>query len=155
MKPTRVMTICFLLRTVDGKDYVCLPEKKRGLGVGKVNGYGGKLQQGETNEECMIRETKEESTVDVLSSFYHGEMLVDEPARLNICHVFSTADWSGEPSETEEMKPNWFLINKVPFERMWETDSYYLPFVLKGHKIKAFFRYDDKDALVEKTVEHI
>ncbi len=149
------MTICFLLKTIDGKKYVCLPEKKRGLGVGKINGYGGKLLEGETFEECVLRETKEESTVDVLSFFYHGEMLVDEPARLNICHVFSSNNWAGEPVETEEMLPNWFLVNEIPYERMWETDAHYVPFVLEGKKIKAFFKYDENSKLVEVSVKKL
>ena len=56
-------TLCLLIK--DNK--ILLPIKKRGFGKGKNNGVGGKLEDGETELEAMIRETKEEIGVDVMS----------------------------------------------------------------------------------------
>ncbi|MDP3993190.1 MAG: NUDIX domain-containing protein [bacterium] len=44
---------------------VCLAMKKRGFGAGKWNFSGGKVLPGETAEECLVRETKEEFEVDI------------------------------------------------------------------------------------------
>lgn len=55
------MTVGFLLRG----DEVLLGYKKRGFGVGKYSGIGGKLEKGETLDQCMIRETLEEIKVNI------------------------------------------------------------------------------------------
>lgn len=55
MRPT---TLCFPVRP-DGK--VLLGRKKRGFGVSKWNGFGGKIEAGETFLQCAVRELREET----------------------------------------------------------------------------------------------
>ena len=54
-------TLVFVLRD----DEILLIDKKRGLGKGKVNGPGGKVDPGETIEQCAIRECREELSIEV------------------------------------------------------------------------------------------
>ena len=49
--------------------------------------------------------------------------------------------WKGNPSESEEMNPKWFDIKKLPFNQMLPDDKYWLPLVLDGKKIKAYFKF--------------
>lgn len=53
------------------------------------------------------------------------------------------------PVETEEMKPEWFAINAIPYESMWKDDIYWLPKVLAGESIRAKCVLDEKGNVVE------
>lgn len=53
------------------------------------------------------------------------------------------------------MKPQWFEIDKIPFESMWPDDPFWLPQVLSGKKIQAKFTFGDKDIVLNQKVEEI
>ena len=126
--------------------------KKRGFGMGKWNGFGGKVNEGETIEDATKRELLEESgltaanleKVGVLQFSWQGK----EEDILEV-HSFNALDFSGEPQETEEMKPQWFNINEIPFEKMWPDDKYWVPLFLEGKKFEGKFLYDDDNNVVE------
>jgi hypothetical protein len=63
-------------------------------------------------------------------------------------HVFLVGTWQGDPEESDEMKPTWCMINKIPFESMWDDASHWLPLVLKGKRIRASFVYKDDNETV-------
>lgn len=135
----KVVTNCFLLR----EGQVCLAMKKRGLGVGLWNGTGGKLQEGETVIDAAKREAREELGVDLGELEPRGEALfVFEDNFEVFVHLFLCHQWQGEPIETEEMAPEWFDIDKIPYETMWQTDKHWLPVVLRGTSINAVFNFN-------------
>ena len=121
-------TLCFLLKD----DEVLLAMKKRGFGVGKWNGVGGKTEEGEDAVECAVREVNEEigvmiahhdfSEVATLNFHFEGNPDWDQ-----VCTVFTTRRWHGFPDETEEMRPQWYPIEHMPFDAMWVDDPYWLP----------------------------
>jgi len=135
--------LCFLLKD----DRVLLAMKKRGFGAGKWNGIGGKLKEKETLEAATVREVKEEigviittgdlEKVGVLSFRFkdHSDWEQD-------CFVFTVRHWQGEPKESEEMRPQWYTTNNLPFQKMWIDDPHWLPLVLAGKKIKGEFLFD-------------
>lgn len=138
-------TICFLVK--DGK--VLLGMKKRGFGAGKWNGFGGKIEEGEDAVAAMVREMKEEAGVDVAPEDLHDAGMLafsfkDNPEWDMDCHVFTSAKWSGEPAESEEMRPQWYPMNSLPFDTMWVDDPHWVPSVLSGKKVNAKFFFDDK-----------
>ena len=61
-QPRQLANLCFIVK--DGR--VLLIRKKRGLGAGKINGPGGKLEPGETALAAAIREVQEEIGVTPL-----------------------------------------------------------------------------------------
>lgn len=137
----RAATLVYCLRN----DLVLLGMKKRGFGTGKLNGYGGKVHEGETIEQAAIRELKEETNVDAKTEdlkkmaeidFYFP----DAPKEKNwdqTVHVYVLTNWHGEPQETEEMKPEWHNSKMLPKDKMWVADPHWLPKVLNGEKLKA------------------
>ncbi len=136
--------ICFLLK--DG--WVLLGMKKRGFGMGKWNGFGGKVKDDEDVKIAVIREIKEEVGVDVAIDDLKEMGTLDfrfqaAPDWDNFCHIFIATAWSGEPSESEEMRPQWYGMDKLPFDSMWVDDPYWVPLVLSGKKIKGRFLFDD------------
>ena len=142
-KETKHMTICFLLkRSDDGRIKTCLGEKKRGYRVGKLNGPGGKIEEGETPKDCVIRETSEEFGICLNSIREAGEIIYEGIDKIHHCYIFVSNEWQGNPTETEEMKPDWFDVENIPFERMGKTDPLWLTEVLNGKSVEAKFRFD-------------
>jgi len=64
-QPVEVGTLMYIF----DEDSVLLIRKKRGLGAGKINGPGGRIESGETPLDCVVRETKEEVGVSPVNPF--------------------------------------------------------------------------------------
>lgn len=123
---------------------ILLGMKKRGFGVGRWNGFGGKVNDSETVEEAVKRELKEEAGIDALEIEKVGILdfeFENNPQTLE-AHVFSIKKFSGEPEESEEMKPQWFFVDEIPFHQMWSSDLHWMPLFLKGKKFKGKFLFD-------------
>lgn len=151
------METTLLLIINDGK--ILLAKKKKGFGEGKYNGVGGKIEPGETIEEACIRETKEEICVTPLNIVKYGEIEFYEiykGSKLDLTfHLFVTDSWDGEIGESDEMEPHWFDIKDIPYDRMFPDDTYWLPYILDGKKIKAFFEFDDDWNLISKDIKEV
>jgi 8-oxo-dGTP diphosphatase / 2-hydroxy-dATP diphosphatase len=149
----KILTLCIIHK--DGK--VLLGMKKRGFGQGRWNGFGGKIHNGETIEEAAKREVLEESGINVLSMEKMGIIEFEfqgNPEILEV-HIFRAENFSGEPAETEEMKPQWFEINEIPFDEMWQDDKYWLPLFLEGKKFKGRFLFDKKDKILDYDLKEV
>lgn len=145
-------TLCLLRRNNE----ILLAIKKRGFGAGKYNGVGGKIEKNETPENAMIRETQEEISVTPIKYEKVGLMEFDEYYKGNkenvVFHLYLVTEWIGEPTESDEMLPKWFDINEIPYENMFADDKYWLPLVLNGKKIKAYFEFDEEWNLLSKEI---
>ncbi len=138
-------------------DNVLLALKKRGFGNGRYNGVGGKVENGETIEHAMIRETQEEIGVTPLvykkvailtfDEYVKGERQIVE------VHTFIATQFSGEPTESDEVSPKWFNINEIPFSQMFPDDEFFLREILSGKKINGFFEYDENFNMLSHNVE--
>ena len=120
-------TLMFIVK--DG--HILLIEKKRGLGAGKINGPGGKIDPGETPLQAVIRETQEELLITPSTPRKLGELwfsMSDYPDIL--CHVYRADDHDGTPTETDEAVPVWTPVDAIPYHRMWEDDAHWLHLVL-------------------------
>ena len=152
----RIETTLLLIMT---EKEILLAMKKRGFGKGKYNGVGGKIEFNETPEEAMIRETKEEIFVTPINYDKVGviefiEFIKGEKTSL-VFHLFTCTKWSGEPKESEEMKPQWFDLNKIPYDQMFDDDKHWLPYVLNGKKINGFFEFDENWKLLSRKIEEV
>lgn len=143
--------ICTLMFIVKDNQ-VLLIRKKRGLGAGKINGPGGKLDPGETPLACAIRETEEELLVTpeqidlVAELFFHAE---DMP-RIH-AYAYIAQEYSGTPTETEEASPIWFDIEEIPFNEMWQDDQYWLGAALGGSNVRGWFSFEEETLLDYKV----
>ena len=145
--PLTATCLCLLTRTgADGTREVLLGHKKTGLGTGKIVGLGGHVEPGESPAEAAAREAKEESGIQVASSSLTLAAHVTfrfpaHPSWDMTSEIFTTADWSGEPAETEEIRPEWFPVAALPFAQMWSDAPHWLPRVLAGERLRATFSY--------------
>ena len=151
----RDSTLIFLLR--NNKTEICLAMKKRGCGVGKLNGVGGKVEPGEDIREAACREAREEIEVDIFPSrlrkvgviefhFENDDIAQNFNQRV---HIFFTTDWTGAPVETEEMNPSWYKIKEIPFDKMWPDDIHWLQYTLKGKNVSGVIRLNKQVEIEE------
>jgi len=128
--------ICFLLR--GGK--VCLSRHKRGPFVGKMAGYGGKIED-ESPEACAIREIREECGVHMRVEDLRQKALIHvfyENGRRVELYVFVTRQWTGRPVESNEHgEPHWPYINALPFSAMKTADDRWVKRALSGKRFDA------------------
>jgi 8-oxo-dGTP diphosphatase len=143
-KPTEYANLCFIMR--DGQ--ILLIRKKRGLGAGKINGPGGRLEKGETALASAIRETQEEVGVTPTDLLQVGELLFQflDGYKLHVA-VFAASDCEGQLRETDEAIPMWTDIDKIPYHDMWEDDAYWLPLLLRRKKFRGRFVFDGEKLL--------
>jgi len=131
----------------EAREEVLLIRKKRGLGAGKINGPGGKIDPGETSEQCAIRETQEELGVTAISPVKHGELWFEfvDGLKLHV-DVFLATQHEGTAIETDEAIPLWTKLSALPFEEMWADDRFWLAELLleRRHFIGRFGFDDDR-----------
>ncbi len=135
---------------------ILLIEKKRGHGQGKINGPGGKIDPGESPLECAIREAEEELCISVKNPHKVAELwfeMSDYPPLL--CHVFLASEFEGQPTETAEAVPLWAPLGEIPYPRMWEDDTHWLPLVLAGESLIGKFRFEGERMLSKEIFPRI
>jgi len=129
-------------------DRVLLIRKKRGLGAGKINGPGGRLDGAESPRQCAIREVQEELHVTPTGVQPRGELafqFVDGYALF--VYVFSADGCEGEPQETDEAAPLWSPLDAIPFDQMWADDRLWFPHLLNGQPFRGRFLFDGETLL--------
>lgn len=147
-----------MLLKKDGK--VLLGLKKRGFGMGKLTSVGGKQEKDESIDETAIRETFEEIGVKVTEMEHMADIVFDnlhykgKPER-DMMHVFVATKWQGEPQESDEIKPEWVKISEMPYQRMWGDNEHWLPEVLRGNKVEAWFYYNEKNEFTDFWVKKL
>ncbi|NXT60538.1 8ODP triphosphatase, partial [Chaetops frenatus] len=147
----------FTLVLVVQPSRVLLGMKKRGFGAGRWNGFGGKVQPGESIEEAARRELLEESglTVDTLQKMGQITFEFVGNSELMDVHIFRADHFHGEPTESEEMRPQWFQLDEVPFHCMWPDDSYWFPLVLQRKLFRGYFKFQGQDTILEHSLKEV
>lgn len=149
--PRDVAVLLFVVRAGE----VLLIHKKRGLGAGKINGPGGRLDPGETPEQAARRELREEVGLEARAIAARGELrfqFVDGYSMRVFPFCARRADVDGEPIETDEAVPLWTPIDQLPFDRMWADDRLWLPAILAGQSAFGDFLFDG-DVMVGHRLE--
>lgn len=153
--PSQEASVCFLIKD----DRILLAMKKRGFGIGKWNGSGGKRKpEDKSVEHTAIREMVEEVGVTPKDIYMVGAInfyFISKPDWNQRVIAYLSKSWDGDPKESEEMSPKWFRIDEIPYNQMWEDDRYWLPLVLDGEIIEADFLFDENQRMIEKDIRKI
>lgn len=113
----RTTTLCLPVRSRPAVA-ILLGLKKRGFGQGNYTGFGGKVEPGESILEAAVRELAEESGLVATPAnlLERGTVTFCFPAKpgwSQQVHLFLVEEWSGQPVETDEMAPAWFLADRL------------------------------------------
>ena len=147
--PTERATLLFVLR--DGQ--ILLIHKKTGLGAGKINGPGGRIDPGESAQEGAIREVQEELCITPTGVRGAGELFFQFVDGYSLHgSVFQATGFDGVLCETHEAAPLWTPVESIPYARMWADDELWLPLLLKGRGFRGFFVFDG-DTMLDSLVE--
>ncbi len=144
------------LTLIHNNDKILLGMKKRGFGMGRWNGFGGKLEAGESVEDAAKREMLQESGITIKEMEQVGWLDFEfekKPGEIIEVNIFRVKEWSGEPVEGEEMKPEWWHLHEIPFKSMWPDDSYWMPLFLDGRKFEGRFLFGPNDSVLEYTLK--
>lgn len=144
------LTLCIIYR----EDQVLLGFKKRGFGKNRWNGFGGKVEPGETVLQAALREVEEEIKVVPQEIKERGilRFTFEHETEELVGHLFSAYSFVGSPQETEEMRPHWFDISEVPYDDMWPDDRFWLPHFLAGKSVNGSFHFKDHDTLLSQNL---
>eukprot|EP00941_MAST-03F_sp_MAST-3F-sp1_P003769 g3769.t1 len=149
---------------------ILLALKKRGFGAGKINGFGGKLENGETMLACAKRELLEESHLNIKENcLWHQGLLrfhmkkdgmvdkstgkVQKDLHVSVFSVDAEALGDQVAEETEEMKPQWYNFDNVPFEKMWPDDKDWFPFLLEKKRFCGKFTFRNENEIEDVVVK--
>jgi 8-oxo-dGTP diphosphatase len=139
---TPTSTLVFALRA----GQVLLGYKKRGLGAGKITGIGGKIEPGESIRAAAVRELSEEAGLIASPEALQPAAELDFrfPNKMSwqmVVRAYVVTEWTGEPTECDEIAPVWTPLDALPFSRMWDDGQYWLPSALRGAPARWLFVY--------------
>ncbi|HEY8279107.1 MAG TPA: 8-oxo-dGTP diphosphatase [Bdellovibrionota bacterium] len=146
--------LCFVFDRA--RNSLLMIQKKRGQGAGKVNVPGGKIAAGESAVDAAIRETEEETGIvpsgleeaGILEFYFPESQSWD-----NTCTVFTAESFSGDLiPETEECSVFWENLDRLPMERMWDSDRIWLPLLLSGKRFHRSYTFDKHDKVAQERV---
>ena len=145
-------TLCYLQK--DGQTLMICPHNKKNIEYnGRWNGLGGKIQNGETPEECTIREVFEESNLRI-KKLQLARFLTFSKIFKNedwYCFVYKSTDFSGKLKESEEGNLEWVKNEEVLKRNLWEGDHVFLPYIFSDKLFSGKFFYD-KGKLLKHSI---
>lgn len=149
----KLLTLVFFVE----KDRVLLGFKQRGFGKERWNGFGGKVEEGESIENATKREAREECGLEIaeLEKRAVHEFVFEGSEDVLEVHTFLALEWTGEPQETEEMRPEWFAFEDIPYNTMWPDDKLWLPQFLAGKKLRTKFLFGANDHVLDYEVQEV
>lgn len=150
---TYILTLCLIYRD----EKILLGMKKRGFGAGRWNGFGGKVKPSELYDAAAIREVHEEARILPLDLQKRGELIfqIEKDDATHHVHLYSASLFEGSPRETEEMSPQWFSFDEIPYKSMWSDDKFWLPLILAGKNILGKFTFSDSNTLTHHQINEL
>jgi 8-oxo-dGTP diphosphatase len=140
----QLATLCYV---IDNDKTLMLHriKKKNDVHEGKWNGLGGKFEHGETPEECVIREIKEESGLLIKNPKLHGFITFPmfDGKKDWYVFLFTAREFEGELIDSVEGKLEWIPNDKLLNLNLWEGDRIFIPWLLDDKFFSAKFVYEN------------
>jgi len=142
----KLATLCYVTDKTSKKTLMLHRiKKKNDYHEGKWNGLGGKFEQGESPEDCVIREVKEESGLDIIKPNLKGFITFPLFDGVDDWYVFLfTADnFSGKIIDSNEGKLEWIPNNELFSLNLWDGDKIFIKWLLQDKFFSAKFIYEN------------
>lgn len=141
---TITATLCYVRS--GGKTLMMHRNKKPGdVHKGKWNGLGGKLDSGESPEECVIREVREESGLEIAAPRLHGILTFPafKPGEDWLVFVYTASRHTGILGTCAEGDLEWVTAERLAALPLWEGDQIFLPWLEQERFFSGKFNYVD------------
>ena len=127
-----ITTLCYIEK--DGEYLMLLRNKKEhDASRGKWIGVGGKLEEGESPEECVIREAFEETGLTVKPVFRGVVTFVSDEEQNELMFLYTADSFTGELlEECNEGMLSWIPKNRIMELNLWEGDRIFLKRLIEG-----------------------
>jgi len=150
----KLATLCYIIDKNADKTLMLHRVKKiNDIHEGKWNGLGGKMEAGESPEDCIIREVREESGLTIKAPKLHG--FITFPAFDSqedwYVFIFTATEFEGSLIDSNEGVLKWIDTNKVPDLNLWDGDKIFLKWLRQDKFFSAKFNYDKGEFLDYKV----
>ena len=146
-------TLCYIER--DGQYLMLLRNrKKKDINKGKWIGVGGHFLPGETPEECLLREVREETGLTLLNWQFRGIVTFQQnDDEAEYMHLFTADEFSGELLDCDEGELSWIPKDRIFSLNLWEGDRVFLePLLQDVPCFTSCLRYDG-DHLLKSEIK--
>lgn len=129
-------------------------KREKDINKGKWIGVGGHIEKGETPEQAIKREVKEETSLDILECEKRGVVVFKSENSNEKMHIFTSKKFIGQVGDCDEGDLRWISKEDVTDLPLWEGDRIFLPNILHGG---TFFSYQFnyvKDHLISYEVKN-
>ena len=128
-------------------------KKKNDMNQDKWLGVGGKLEEGESPEECVIREVREETGLTLKKYRYRGFItFVSGQWETEYMHLFTAAEYEGEIKECDEGNLEWVPKTRIEQLNLWEGDKIFFRLLEEEIGFFSLKLYYDEDTLIDYEV---
>ena len=124
-------------------------KKKKDINKNKYIGVGGHVEKGETADEAVVREVKEETGLDLLSFNKRGLVYFVLNGYEEEMYIYTSLDFKGELIECNEGELSWIDKDNVISLPIWEGDKYFLKHLLEDEKYFEMRLVYENDKLIE------
>ena len=124
-------------------------KKKKDINKNKYIGVGGHVEKGETPDEAIVREVKEETGLDLLSFRKRGLVYFVLNVYEEEMYIYTSLDFKGELIECNEGELSWVDKEKVLSLPIWEGDKYFLKHLLEDDKYFEMRLIYEDDKLIQ------
>jgi 8-oxo-dGTP diphosphatase/2-hydroxy-dATP diphosphatase len=70
-------------------------------------------------------------------------------------HIYKVDSFKNVPVETEEMKPQWFPVDRIPYDSMWPDDKFWMPLLLADEQFQGKFTFGEEDIILSHTLQRV
>lgn len=117
-------------------------------------GVGGKFEPGESPEDCLLREVKEETGLSLTTFWFRGIVtFVSDEWGTEYMHLFTADEYEGSIKECEEGELVWIPKNQIESLKLWEGDKVFLNLLQKEKRFFSLKLRYEGEKLAEQTVE--
>ncbi len=146
-------TLCYIQKN-DKTLMLYRNKKDNDIHEGKWNGLGGKLEKGESPEECVVREVLEESGLSLLNQKLAGIITFPNFDGKHdwIVYLYKSDSFIGNIVDSNEGTLEWIDTNQLLNLNLWAGDKVFLKWMLEGKFFSAKFNYSNGELIDYKVV---
>lgn len=147
------VTLCYIER---GDEYLMLHrvKKQNDINHDKWIGVGGKFEERESPEDCVLREVLEETGLALTEYRYRGIVtFLSDRYETEYMHLFTASGWTGDLRDCDEGVLEWVKKDAVPDLPIWDGDEIFLRLLAEEHPFFSLKLSYAGDRLIEAVLD--